>query len=78
MNGGDASPHRPPSDFQLAFAGNQRGVPDLYALNIRDCVIRTGRAVKGNSKIASARLGLRYAYRDEKAKNENDDRRMLA
>ena len=59
MDGGDASAHRAFADFQLAAAGDERGVPDFNPADVGDGVVRAGRTVKGNAEVAGSGFGLR-------------------
>ena len=59
QNRGDAGANGAFADFEFAVAGNERGVADLDAFDVRNRVIRAGRAVEGNAQIAGAGLGLR-------------------
>ena len=56
QNCGDAGADRSLADLQFSFTGDERGVANGYAGHVGDGVERTGRAVKGNAEIASARL----------------------
>ncbi len=57
-NGGDAGADRAFSDFELAAAGDERGVSDFYAVDVGDGVVRAGRAVEGDAEVAGSGLGL--------------------
>src|SRR5438552_2563949 len=59
---------RPLAHFQRTLARNQSRMPDLNAFYIRDRIKGTRDAVKWNSQITGARLGLR---RNEDCKKQN-------
>ncbi len=69
-NRGNAGTDRAFSDDKLSFAGNQRSVADENAGNIGDCILRAGRVVKRNAKIASTRFCFFLSLR-EKRDREN-------
>lgn len=58
MNGGDAGADRAFTDFELAAAGNERGVSDFDAVDVGDGVVWPGVAVEGDAEVAGARPGL--------------------
>src|SRR5258706_10869761 len=58
MDGGDAGADGAFSDFELAAAGDERGVSDFYAADIGDGVILPGCAVEGDAEIAGTGRGL--------------------
>jgi hypothetical protein len=58
MNGSDAGANGALADFEFAFTGDQCGVAYLDSLHVGNRIVRTGCAVKWNSEIARARLGL--------------------
>jgi hypothetical protein len=58
MDSGNAGADGAFADFELAVAGDERGVSDFYALDVGDGVIRAGRAVEGDTEIAGTGLGL--------------------
>src|ERR1700687_4189617 len=58
MNSGDAGADRAFSDFELAVAGDERGVSYFYAVDVGDGVIRAGCTVEGDAKVAGSGLGL--------------------
>src|SRR5277367_1705108 len=58
MNRCHACANRALSDFELAFAGNQRGVTDLYPFDVGNGVVYPRSSVEGNAQIAGAGLCL--------------------
>jgi len=57
-NGGDAGADRAFADFELAAAGDERGVPDFDTGNVSDGVVGPGRAVERDTKITGSGFGL--------------------
>jgi hypothetical protein len=53
-DGCNARPHRPFSDREFAFPGNERLETDLDTGNVGDSIERPGRAVEGNTEVARA------------------------
>src|SRR5215510_9649168 len=51
-NRGHPGPDGTDSDLEFSFAGDERGVPDLDAFDIRDCVECAGRSLKRNPEVA--------------------------
>ena len=58
MNGGDASADGAFSDYELAAAGDERGVSNFNALDVGDGVVSAGHAVEGDSEVAGTRPDL--------------------
>ena len=58
MDGGDAGADGAFADFELAAAGDERGVSDFDAFDVGDGVVGPGVAVEGDAEIAGAGLGL--------------------
>ena len=58
MNGGDAGADGAFTDFELAAAGDERGVSDFYAADVGDGVVGAGVAVEGDAEVAGSGLGL--------------------
>src|ERR1019366_1030763 len=58
MDGGDAGGDRAFTDFELAAAGDERGVSDFNAVDVGDGVVRPGSTVEGDAEVAGTGLGL--------------------
>ena len=58
VDGGNAGADWAFSYFELAIAGDERGVSYFHAFDVGDRVIGAGRAVEGDAEVAGAGLGL--------------------
>jgi hypothetical protein len=56
MNGGYSGAHRSLADYELAFAGNQRGMADFDSFDVCDRIVGSGGTVEGNAEIAGTGL----------------------
>jgi hypothetical protein len=62
-NCGHTSPDRTFSNFEFAFAFDQRGVTDLNAGDISDGIVLTRSAFEWNTEISGADNGARFGRR---------------
>src|SRR5580704_3574374 len=58
MDGGDAGADGSGADYELAAAGDERGMADLDALHVGDGVVGAGSPIEGNAEVAGAGFGL--------------------